>query len=166
MCTAWSIKSTCTKKELQSLLGSLLYVAKCIKYARFFLNRMLTVLRQNFDNKHIVLSEEFKQDLQWFNRFLPVFNGISFFNYTPSKVIHLDACPTGLGAIYNHQVYAMADSKYRLSRNDQYIGCPKGLACPVGGPKSKLGFYVPFNSQGHIGTGPQNCHLWDSNPQR
>ena len=31
--------------------------------------------------------------------------------------------------------------------------------------KSKLGFYVPFNSQGHIGTGPQNCHLWDSNPQ-
>ena len=24
---------------------------------------------------------------------------------------------------------------------------------------SKLGFYVPFNSQGHIRTGPQNCHL-------
>ena len=32
--------------------------------------------------------------------------------------------------------------------------------------RSKLRFYVPFNSQGHIGTGPQNCHLWDSNPQR
>ena len=32
--------------------------------------------------------------------------------------------------------------------------------------RSKLGFYVPFNSQGHIGTGPQNCHFWDSNPQR
>ena len=30
------------------------------------------------------------------------------------------------------------------------------------GQRSKLG----FNSQGHIGTGPQNCHLWDSNPQR
>ena len=29
--------------------------------------------------------------------------------------------------------------------------------------KSKLGFYVSFNSQGHIGTGPQLCHLWDSN---
>ena len=33
------------------------------------------------------------------------------------------------------------------------------------GQRSKLGFYIPFNSQGHIGTGPQNCHLWDSNPQ-
>ena len=32
--------------------------------------------------------------------------------------------------------------------------------------KSKLGLYVPFNSQSHIGTSPQHCHLWDSNPQR
>ena len=30
--------------------------------------------------------------------------------------------------------------------------------------KSKLGFNVSFNSQGHIGTVPQHCHLWDSNP--
>ena len=27
----------------------------------------------------------------------------------------------------------------------------------------KLGFYVPSNSQGHIGTGSQHCNLWDSN---
>ena len=107
MCRDWSCKSTCSKKELQSLLGSLLYVAKCIKYARFFLNRMLNLLRQNFDNKHITLTREFHQDLQWFNRFLPVYNGVSFFNYTPSKVIHLDACPTGLGAIFDSQVYAL-----------------------------------------------------------
>ena len=26
--------------------------------------------------------------------------------------------------------------------------------------KSKLVFYVPFNSQGHIGTGPRLCQLW------
>ena len=24
--------------------------------------------------------------------------------------------------------------------------------------------YIPFNSQGHIGTGPHHCHLWESNP--
>ena len=28
---------------------------------------------------------------------------------------------------------------------------------------SNFGFYVPFNSQGHIGTGFSPCHLWDSN---
>ena len=33
--------------------------------------------------------------------------------------------------------------------------------------KSKIqGFFVPFNSQGHIATGPQHCHLWESNPHK
>ena len=28
------------------------------------------------------------------------------------------------------------------------------------------GFTPPFNSQDHIGTGPQYCHLWELSPQR
>ena len=32
--------------------------------------------------------------------------------------------------------------------------------------RSKFVFYVPSNSQGHIGTDPQHCHLWESNPHR
>ena len=32
--------------------------------------------------------------------------------------------------------------------------------------KSKLVFYVLFNSQGHIVTGPRYCHLWELNPYR
>ena len=39
MCKNWVHKSFCTKRELQSLLGSLLYVAKCVKYARSTSNR-------------------------------------------------------------------------------------------------------------------------------
>ena len=118
MCSTWASKTSFTKKELQSLLGSLLYVAKCIKYARYFLNRMLHLLRQNTSTKHIVLTEEFNQDLRWFNRFLPVFNGVSFFNYTPSKVIHLDA---GLGAIYDQQVYALPLSSVWQAQNIAYL---------------------------------------------
>ena len=40
------------------------------------------------------------------------------------------------------------------------------LQCPTYWSKSKLGFYVPFNSRGHIERGPQHCHLWGSKPQR
>ena len=29
-----------------------------------------------------------------------------------------------------------------------------------------FGFYIPFNSLGHIRTGPQHYHLWGSNPHR
>ena len=106
LCHSWSRKSTCTKKELQSLLGSLLYAAKCIKYDRVFLNRILNLLRSNYNVKKIVINFDFK-DLNWFNTFLPVFNGASFFQYTPSKTVRLDACPSGLGAIYDSQVYVM-----------------------------------------------------------
>ena len=47
------------------------------------------------------------------------------------------------------------------------VNCMGNCDVCVAKVKVKVGvFYVPFNSQGHIGTGPQNCHLWDSNPQR
>ena len=107
LCKKWANKMVCTKRELQSLLGSLLYVAKCIKYARCFLNRMLTLLRENFDKKSITVTADFKKDLNWFNTFLSVYNGVSFFQHVTGKVVHLDACPQGLGAIFDNQVYAL-----------------------------------------------------------
>ena len=32
----WHFKNACKKNQLQSLLGSLLYISKCVKYSRFF----------------------------------------------------------------------------------------------------------------------------------
>ena len=68
------------------MLGSLLYVPKSIKYARFFLNHMLALLRENFDKKYINVTEEFKQDLNWFNTFLAVYYGVSFFTILQVKL--------------------------------------------------------------------------------
>ena len=45
LCKSWVAKTYCSKKALQSLLGSLLYITKCVKPARIFLNRMLALLR-------------------------------------------------------------------------------------------------------------------------
>ena len=44
LCSLWAEKTYCSKRDLQSLLGHLLYIAKCIKLARIFLNRMLQKL--------------------------------------------------------------------------------------------------------------------------
>ena len=60
---------------------------------------MLQLLRENGHSKRIAITEEFKCDLKWFNPFLPVYNGVS--------KIHLDACPSALGAIFDNQVYAL-----------------------------------------------------------
>ena len=57
----------------------MLYVAKCIKYVRVSLNRMLNLLKLNCNVKKIVINDDLKRDLNWFNTFLFVFNGVSFY---------------------------------------------------------------------------------------
>ena len=65
----WSHKTKCSKTQLQSLLGSLLYVSKCVQYSRFFLNRLLQLLRDNYQHKIINLTENAQRDIQSFKSF-------------------------------------------------------------------------------------------------
>ena len=108
LCYSWVGRKKCTKNELQSLLGALLYISKCVKHARSFLNRMLSVLRYNYNSTVILLPPIFHQDLNWFVAFLPYFNGKAFFDHTPvAGEIQLDACLQGLGAYFTNQVYTI-----------------------------------------------------------
>ena len=47
-------------------------------------------------------------DLNWFLKFLPVFNGITIFekNSIPADhTLHIDASLTGLGGVWNKEIY-------------------------------------------------------------
>ena len=104
-CKTWTQKKTVTKHQYQSLLGSLLYITKCIKPARIFLNRMLQVLRSHHNSHRFTLTPEFFQDLCWFNTFLDQYNGVTYFdNKTPH---HLDASLLGMGATFANMVYTL-----------------------------------------------------------
>ena len=108
LCAAWQNKKTCSKRELQSLLGSLLYVSKCVKISRFFLNRMLEFLRSITNKRQTTIPLEFPQDLNWFLQFLKDFNGTTFFdNKSYDASVELDACPTGLGSRWGDVVYTV-----------------------------------------------------------
>ena len=107
-CTSWCGRTRCTKRELQSLLGSLLYVSKCVRSSRFFLNRLLDVLRSVHEKDQVQLSTEAQKDINWFSKFLTTFNGITIFDHrTIAFHIELDACLQGLGARCGNQVYAL-----------------------------------------------------------
>ena len=109
----WGSKKFCSKRQLQSLLGYLLYIHKCVKPSRTFLNRMLALLRSNYDQKSITLTPEFKRDLRWFQRFLTQFNGVSFFDHTRiDGTLELDACLTGLGGRWGRFVYHLPLEKH------------------------------------------------------
>ena len=112
ICFQWKDRVSCKKRELQSLLGSLLYVSKRVHSSRPFLNRMLDLLRASNKLESINLNVEFKRDLNWFCEFLPNFNGSAFFKHDNiDGVIELDACLEGLGAIYNNHIYAISIPK-------------------------------------------------------
>ena len=108
VCANIITKSHISKRQMQSLLGKLLYLHKCVKPARTFVNRILMTFR-NSTSKRILITDAFKQDLLWFLKFLPAYNGVSILNkkcIDNSHTLHIDASLTGLGGVWANKVYS------------------------------------------------------------
>lgn len=126
--TSWSRKTTSTKKNLQQLLGKLFWVARCIRFSRGFMSRLLAQLRSMHkltDNKKMRLSEECKQDLKWWNRYLRQFNGTELLYPADPMDLSLDqlletdavvncgdAHPFGGGSYYGEEYWSRQFPKW------------------------------------------------------
>ena len=93
----WLTKKSATKTELQSLIGKLSFVSKCVRPGRLFLTRILDTLRSLRRHHHrIKLSAEFRKDIHWWLRFISVYNGVSLIPTElwsePDSVFSTDAC--------------------------------------------------------------------------
>ena len=92
----WVTRERATEHELSVLAGKLLYCANVIFAGRLFLNRCLAVKRfAATKNKPIYLTEDFREDIRWWQKAILVRNGISFL--VPVSTIHisLDASSNG-----------------------------------------------------------------------
>ena len=78
MCCQVSTKKPLSKKSYQSLIGKLIYIHKCVAPARTFINRILSLFKTNPHKSRIQLTQDFFRDIQWFLKFLPAFNGVTF----------------------------------------------------------------------------------------
>ena len=117
----WLRRTTISKKDLQSLLGKLFWVARVVKHARVFLGRMLDQLRSMAgmaDNKKVKLLEETRKDILWWATFLVKYNGIEMItdedpiklSYqqlldTPHDICAGDATPVGGGAWHGYEYW-------------------------------------------------------------
>ena len=109
MCRSYLTKRRITRKQLQSLLGKLLYLHHCVRPARTFINRLLNKLRQC--RAAIPVCDDIKRDLSWFLHSMERFNGRTIFNHQKERIdIHVDASLTGMGAIWEGNVYAASRS--------------------------------------------------------
>ena len=108
-CLAVSKKAELSKQAFQSLLGKLIYIQKCVKPSRIFINRILDLFRTNAHLRKIHLTSDFYKDIQWFLKFLHSFNGISYISkpsIDDSQSLFLDACLKDMGAVWRDRVYA------------------------------------------------------------
>ena len=105
----WRGQSRATRKEMQSLLGLLNFVASVAPPTRLFTNRMLDSLRETTASGTTAVSWQFKQDVQFFVDLLPIFNGRRVMGKQLLPYQHqveLDACLSGCGAVAGDQFYA------------------------------------------------------------
>ena len=106
----WVSKERATEHELSVLCGKLLYCSNVIFAGRLFLNRCLAVKRfAASKNAPIYLTEDFREDIRWWQKAVIVRNGISFLVPVSDIHVSLDASSNGwhdgkagIGG-YNHQ---------------------------------------------------------------
>ena len=104
----WLTKRSVTKTELQSLIGKLAFVSKCVRPGCLFLTCVLDTLRFLWCNNHRVkLSAEFRKDIGWWMRFINVYNGVSLIPtqlwFALDSIFSTDACLTGCGVMSSEQ---------------------------------------------------------------
>ena len=106
----WLDKRKVKCKDLQSLIGKLQFVSKCVRSSRIFISRMLVLLRGVTNNNSIVyLNDEFRKDIRWWIEFLPLYNGVSLIpetNWsTPDEIFSSDASLVGCGGFFMGNYY-------------------------------------------------------------
>eukprot|EP00731_Ephydatia_muelleri_P000369 Em0001g369a len=96
----WGDRKSCSKKELESLIGTLNHACKVICPGRSFLRRMIDLLkRYKMAHHQIRLNREFRSDLRWWTNFIVPWNGVSYLSAGPTSEFASDASGSwGCGA--------------------------------------------------------------------
>ena len=112
----WEKKTKSSKVELQSLIGKLQFISKCVQQSRIFVNRLLDTLRTLSDRKSFKIACSFRKDLRWWSKFVDIFNGVSYIPplvwEEPDITFSTDSCLTGCGGICAREYFHASFPKF------------------------------------------------------
>jgi len=116
----WLSKRSATKQQLQSLIGKLSFVARCVFSSRLFLSRLINQLSKLQSQNHFFkINAQFRKDLLWWQACIAAFNGVSFIPdmgwSAPDLKMSTDACLTGIGGWVPGQFFSTPLPKSVLS---------------------------------------------------
>ena len=103
-----------SKRDLQSLIGSLMFMHKAVRSSRYFVNRILQELRQA-GSGHIKVTENMLRDLVWISEFVPKFNGTTTYKHISIEchdTLEIDACLNKVGGVWMNYVYSAEIPQY------------------------------------------------------
>ena len=103
----WIDKSSCTKREILSIIGRLSFCARVVRDGNKFLRRLIQASKKvkNLHQK-ITLTNETKRDLRWWYKCVQDHNGIAFFpkswTVESAEIIFTDASDLAMGIMYKN----------------------------------------------------------------
>ena len=99
-------KTRASKRQLQSLAGSLNWACQVIVGGRYFLRRILDSLQcLKLASHKCKLSVQFHKDLEWWLDYCATFNGMVYQKHSHQQAMHTDACNEGAGVFFKGQWY-------------------------------------------------------------
>ena len=111
----WCARSTCSLRQLQSLIGTLQWAAYVVRHGRTFLQHLRDLVTAHDDSPRvsdehaISLTEDAHDDLLWWQQYVAQWNGVSllweqqWLDRSSILQPHTDACVEGYAAICGTQ---------------------------------------------------------------
>ena len=107
--SGWLLKTKARRKEVESLVGKLQFMAKCVKPGRIFLSRLIQWIRTMDRRYQYTVPLEARKDIARWARCIEDFNGVSLMwlakEPEPDTIVQTDACPQGFGGICGNQYF-------------------------------------------------------------
>ena len=105
----WRGKKCCNITELQSLIGKLQFLSKCIRPGRVFVARLLNFLRGMKKGIWYMVSDEVGSDIKWWYFTLPHFKGTALMWLYDDKEqdcsFATDSCLQGCGGVCEEEYF-------------------------------------------------------------
>ena len=105
----WLYKSKASRKEVESLVGKLQLMGKCIKPGRIFISRLINWMKTLQRQGVHTIPREARKDITWWASFITSHNGISIIwlhnNRDVDQLIATDASKYGFGGISGQEYF-------------------------------------------------------------
>ena len=122
---SWMTKTHARRKEVESLIGKLQFLAKCIRAGRVFLGRLIQWIWGMDRASNHTIPLEARKDIAWWGRCAESHNGISLLwmqkEPQSDKVIATDACLIGYGGTKGNEYFRARFPQHLWNSNIAYL---------------------------------------------